>query len=168
MLFSMAPLHLLGHNDQKWGEIWLFIMWCPWHKCWHQMVPMALKMTSFYSLCQDELQLGHIMPFALVAVLCDADGIINGTISFLMSKWLKLGATLLFSPCATIGIVISSMWCQWHCQLHHCICQVNMIETRCNMTFLVMSCHWHQCWNHMMPSALSKVPLHSLHQEIQN
>ena len=42
-----------------------------------------------------------------------------------------------------------------------------MIEMKCNMTFLVMSCHWHQCWHHMIPSALSK-EFTSLHQDDQN
>ena len=39
---------------------------------------------------------------------------------------------------------------------------------RCNGTFLVMSCHWHWCWHHMMPSALLKETLHSLHEDNQN
>ena len=43
-----------------------------------------------------------------------------------------------------------------------------MIEMRCNMTFLIMSYHWHYFWHHMIPSALSKVPLHALQQDVQN
>ena len=55
-------------------------------------------MTSFHSLGQDnwnEVQLGHAMSLALMSESHDADGIINGTISFLMSKWLKWGAAWL-------------------------------------------------------------------------
>ena len=73
--------------------------------------------------------------------------------------------SMTFWSCAATGIDMHSMWCWQHCQWHHCICLVTMIEMRWNMTFLVISCHWHWCWHRMMASALSKEPLHSLHNQ---
>ena len=48
-----------------------------------------------------------------------------------------------------------AMWCQLHHQWYHCMCLVNIIKMRCNMTFLVMGCHWYQ--HFMIPMALSMV-----------
>ena len=94
MLLSMVPLHLSGHNDKMWWNIALCTCDAKGPQCWHYMVPMALKM-KFYPLGQDdsnEVQLGHVMPLALVPPSHGADDIINDTIAFLMSKWSKWAA----------------------------------------------------------------------------
>ena len=89
------------------------LMWCYWDQCWHHMVPVGLKMTSLHPLRQDNwnvAQLGHVIPVALVSESHDADGIINGTIAFLISKWLKWSEAWLFWSCAAIGIYTDSKW----------------------------------------------------------
>ena len=66
------------------------------------MVPMVLKRTSYYLWGQDnwnEVQLGHVMPLALVSVSHNAYGIINGTILFLLSIWLKWSAAWFLVMC---------------------------------------------------------------------
>ena len=68
---------------------------------------------------QNELQhdlFVHVMPLALASASSYADGVINGILSSLRSRWLKWFAT-------------------W--------------------PFLVMWCHWHQNWCHMILMALS-------------
>ena len=39
---------------------------------------------------------------------------------------------------------------------------------KCNMTFLVMKCHWCQCYHHTMLMASSMKPLHFPGQDNQN
>ena len=142
-------------------------MWCHWHQCWHLTVPMALKITSFHSLCEDNqnrVQLGHIMPLALVLLSHDVNGIINSTIPFLMSEWLKWGATWLFGSCHAIGTNVGIKWCHQHCQRYLYIPYIKTINMRSNKTFLFMWCHWQSHWYHMMPMVSSMAPLHSLGQ----
>ena len=107
-------------------------MWCHWHQCWHHMVPMALIRHNFIPYIKrigSEEQLGHVMPLPLVSVSHDADSIINGTIPFLMSKWLKwsgaslfghvLPLVLTYASCDADGInnstiaFVRSMWLKW-------------------------------------------------------
>ena len=42
-----------------------------------------------------------------------------------------------------------------NCQWHLCISYVMTIEMRCNITFLVLWCHWHWHWYHIKPAASS-------------
>ena len=110
MLLPMTLFHLLDKNQNEVKHDALY-MWCHWHHCWHHMVPMILKMTLFYSLDQDnwnEVHLGQVMPWHRYQSH-GANGIINGNILFLMSKWLKLGAAWLF------GHVLPCHW-YWHMQ----------------------------------------------------
>ena len=84
----MAQLHLLGLNNQTELKHDSCTRATTDTSVGITKVTMALKMT-FYSLGEDnwnEVQLVHVMPLALVSVSHDADGIINGTIPFLMSK----------------------------------------------------------------------------------
>ena len=93
-------------------------MWCHLYQC-HVML-MASSMTPLHSLGQDNWNkvqnemFGHVT--SLVLVSHDVDGIINGTIPFLWSRWSKWGAG--FSSYDTIGVHLSITWCQWHFQLH--------------------------------------------------
>ena len=119
-----GTIAFIGSQWSIWDETWLFV----------HVIPLAPVLASkganctendiVYSLSQDnwnEVQLGHVMPLALVSVSHDADGIINGTIPFLIAKWLNELINNFRSYAAT-GIDISSMWCWWYCQWHHCIC----------------------------------------------
>ena len=83
-------------------------------------------------------------------------------------KMIEMRCIMTFCSSAMIGTDISSTWFWWHCQWHHCISWVKMMEMWCNVTFLDMSCLWHYCWHHKMPSALAKAPLHSLGQDNEN
>ena len=120
-------------------------------------------MASLHFLVQDdrcEVQnhfLGHMMPLELALVSYDPNSIVNATITLIRSrcsKWnvrMAFSIALLHSLCPDeqsevqhnfLGhyvIGASVTWCQWH----HCIPQDKMIEMGCNMTFLVMLCHWH-------------------------
>ena len=66
------------------------------------------------------------------------------------------------------------MWCYWH--LPHLIPMASplvplhfkMIIMRCNMTFLVMWCHWHQLLHHMMPMTSSMTPFNAFGQDKWN
>ena len=79
----------------------------------------------------------------------DTDGIVNSTITFLVSRCSKWGAKWLFWSCYAIGTSVT--WCWWH----QCIPYAKMTEMRCNMTYLVMSCHCHRFLNHDAISILS-------------
>ena len=88
------------------------------------------------------------------------------------------------------------LWCQWHCQWHHCIHYITMIKwvgmtffhvmplvpalLSCNAnciikgTIFFMMCNmaflvtWCQFWQHMILMVLSKAPQHLLVQDYQN
>ena len=124
MLLSMAPLHFIRSQWLKWGKTWLFVYVMPLVPALASHGPVASIVTSFHSLGQgnwNKVQLDLVKPLTLVSVSHDADGIISGTVAFLMWKWLKWGAAWHFWSCAAIGIDIGSMWCWWYCQWHHCI-----------------------------------------------
>ena len=146
MLLSVVPLHLLGHNDQNEMKHDSLYIWCHWHQGWHHMVWMASKMT-FYFLGLDnwnKVQLGHVMSLVLVSASLDADGIINSTIPFLMSKWLKWVAAWILIMC-----------CHWHWNKQcvmlmalskaplHSLCPDDQYEMQND--FFVLYCHWYQC-----------------------
>ena len=60
------------------------------------------------------------------------------------------------------GAGVRETW-YWHChQWHYCICYVNTIKLRCNITFFVIWC----CWK--LVSALSMAPLYLLGQDNQD
>ena len=86
-------------------------MWYHWHKCLNHMVPIALKMTSFSSLAQDnwnEVQLNHVMLVVVGSVSHDGGGIINGTIQFLcQNDWYEVQHDFLV------------MCCHWHWHKRH-------------------------------------------------
>ena len=92
-------------------------------------MPMLLPMAPLHLLShndQNEVKpyfLNHGMP--LVLALLSYNCIISSTILFIRWRQLK-----------------QSMISNWlHCQWHHFVCEVKMIETRFNMTFMVL---WYQ------------------------
>ena len=73
---SMAPFHLLGHDDEKEMQ----------HDLFGHVMPMATSMAQLHFFSQDnqnEVQynfLGHVMLLKLVSVSHNANSVINGTI----------------------------------------------------------------------------------------
>ena len=53
------------------------------------------------------------------------------------------------------GIGACIMWCRQQYQCHYCILQVEMIEMRCNMTFLVMWHNWYLHWHRANVNSIS-------------
>ena len=51
---------------------------------------------------------------------------------------------------------------------YHCIPYFKMIKMRCKRCFLVMWCHWYWCHYHLITTASSITPLHSLGQDNWN
>ena len=112
MVLHMAPMHSLGYNNQHelrhdffqsfdTTGVGIEIMWCQQHP------PMAPLQDNQNEVQQDLL--GNVIPSAMALASHDADGIINGSIAFLRSRWLKWDAAWPF-------LVI---WCHW--QWHHLI-----------------------------------------------
>ena len=97
--------------------------------------------------------LGNVIPLALA--WHNANSIINGTTAFPRPRQLKWGATWLSWSCAATGASVSITWCWWHNQWNHCISQVKTINMRCNIAFLLMWCHVHQC--HLIPKDIVKM-----------
>ena len=76
-----------------------------------------------------------VLPLVHVLVSYDTDGIINSTIVFVMSRWLKWGATWFIWSCDAIGSGVSVIWCWQHCKCHLCNHYDKMIKMRCISTF---------------------------------
>ena len=147
MLLSMVSLHLLGYSDQNEVKMTFSIMGCYWYK--HCSHVITSSVAPFQSLGQDNWN----------KMLHDTDGIISSTVLFVRSRWLIQDATwLLQMPVLAsqdTGVImnstielVSSRWPKWDA----------------SWTFSV-SCHcWHWHQDHVLPVALSAVPLHSLVQ----
>ena len=128
----------------KWGKTWLF--WsCATIGTSHaiHVMVIVLLITQLHFLGQgnwNEMQhefLVNMMPVVLASASHYPNGIINGTIPFISSRWLKWVAIWLFSQI--------DHWCRhWHnlflkyLEWYHCISWIKVIEIRGNMTFLVM------------------------------
>ena len=116
-----GSIFFIRWTQLKQGVTWHLVMWCFQHQCEHHMILMALSMAQFWFVWTRWLKHGgtqlfrHVIP---VLVSHDTDVIINSTIAFVSSKLSKRNATWLFQSFST---GISIMWCQWHCQYHHCI-----------------------------------------------
>ena len=119
---------------------------------------LASSMAPLFSLDHDnqnEAQhdiFGHMMPLAPVS--CDAGGIINGTIAFLRSRLLKLGATWPFWSMMPLAQVLAS--CNVYGIMNaplHSLGQDTQNEVQ--LEFVVLWCHCHWLWGHMMPMAPS-------------
>ena len=140
-MFTMASLHLLGHNDKNDVKNDFF----------SHVMQNASSMTPFCSLCEDSWNkvwhdsFGHIMLLAPVHVLHDPNGILNSPILFVRSRWLKQDAKWLFGSCDASGGINSitmTFSVIWHCW------------------------YWHE--HNVMPMALPITPLYSLHQDNWN
>ena len=137
----------------KCSTIWLLVMQCHWHWHQHYMILMA-PLLSLSSGDQNEVQhdfLGHVIPLASALASHDADCIVNATITFLMSRQSKWGATWLFGymmPLVPVSVsrevngIIAFLRSKWW-------------KMRYSITF-VMWCHWHQ--HHMIPMAYNADP----------
>ena len=146
----MAPLHLLGYNDQIQIE--------PIHDFFNQVMPLVLKLLScnakwiingfIFPLGEDnsnkvwQNSCGHMMLLAPdkyhMALMT-----INGTILFVRSRWLNQGSTWLSLSWDTSVGTISH---RWHHQYHHCISYFTIINMRCNITHSSQPCdmkHWY-------------------------
>ena len=152
----MAPLHLLSHNDQNEVKQVSLPLWWHWDQCWYYMVPVALKMTSFHSLGQDilnEMQIGYVMPLALVAVTwCWWHHQWHHCIPYV--KKIKMRYKLPFWSCAAIEIDISSMWCWWHCHWPlHMLGQDDWNEVQHDFFVIWYHLYWHQLneWHQCIP-----------------
>ena len=100
------------------SKVWhdFLVIWCCWHQCEHHMTLIALSVTPFHFLSQNDWNkvqhnlFGHVIPvfahMTLMALL----------IAFVTSRWSKWDATWHFCSFDTDGTGISIMWCQWHCQ----------------------------------------------------
>ena len=78
----------------------------------------------------------HVMLLALASVSHAANSIISDTILFVRLDDQNKEQHAFFGHVTPL-VLASHQW-QWHCQWHHCICQIKTIEMRCNMTFSVM------------------------------
>ena len=58
---------------------------------------------------------------------------------------MECGIAWVFQSFDTVSTGISIIWCQYHCQQHIGIHYIQMTETMCNITVLVLSCHWYWC-----------------------
>ena len=132
------------------------IIWCHWHLHHHHVMQKALLMAPLHSLDQDdknEVQhdfIGYVTPLAPASASHDADGIVNSTTTFLCLDEQ--------SQVQNDFLVMLYHWCQCQCHLMSMASLyflVNMTEVKCNMTFLVIPCHWHWYCHHMMLSAFS-------------
>ena len=78
------------------------VIWCHWHWHQHHVIQTVLLMAPLHSLGpddQNEVQhyfFGHVTQLAPASPGHDADGIVNGTITFLMSRWSKWSKKWLF------------------------------------------------------------------------
>ena len=121
MVFSMAPLHSLGPNDQNEVK----------HDFFRYLVPLvpALLACDTNWIIKDIISFirwrqlkwdvhnsfGHAMLLAKVWTPNNTNGTVNGTIAFVSSRWSKWDANWLFSY-LTLGTGISIMEDQCHCQ----------------------------------------------------
>ena len=103
----------------KQGVTWLLVMWCCWQHCQSHITLIALPMAPFCLLAWDNWDgvqhdfFGYGMP---VLASQDTNGIINSTMVFVRSKWLKWHARWLFQFFDIVGSSISITWFHWHCQ----------------------------------------------------
>ena len=132
----------------RWGQLkkgvtWLLVKWCCWHQCEHHMTLMALSMTQFYLLNQDDWN----------KVQHDTDGIIN-TQRHLLDQDDQNKQHHDFFIYLTLSTGITIMWCQLHF-VNSSIVFIRPSQPKtmcmCNITFFSMQCHWCWCQCHMMP-----------------
>ena len=104
-------------------NITFLIMWFHW--CWHQchVMPMVSSMAPLHSLHQGNLNEVQHQFLAIDTIGTSGRvkwySVVNGTTTFLRTKWLKWGATWCFWPCYTIGwhphisTLLGSRWSKW-------------------------------------------------------
>ena len=126
LLFGhVLPLASVSHDANGiFNGIIAFLRsrWLKWGATWHfgHVKPLApasdnvdsIFMASLHSLYPDNWnEVQHDF------WLCDANGIINGTIAFVGSRWLKWSATWPFWSCDAFSTGICIKWCWWcpHC-----------------------------------------------------
>ena len=146
------------------------VMWNHWHWHLHYVVPMALSMAPLHALGQ-MIKIKYI--FLVIWHCCNwcHHNMMSTTLSMAplqllgQDDWNKVQHDF-FDHVIPLTPVLAS-WCQWYCQWYHCIHYSNMTEMRCAMIFFIWH-HSYWCQHNMMPTTLSKAPLHLLHQEDQN
>ena len=116
----------------RWQKQNLLVIWHPWHWC-------------------------HVIPLALVSASCDINGIINGSIVCL-DKTTEIRAKWSFWSCNATSTCNCILWCKCCHQCHDYIPPVKVIKIRCNMTYLVMWCHWHQQCMTPMTLSMTLIP----------
>ena len=100
MVLSMAQLHSLGHSHQTEVKQNFPVMYCHWYQhCCHMMLTLS-SMAPLCSLGEDKwnkmwYDFGHVMLIAPVPAPYYTVGIVNSTVLFVRSWWLKEGATWL-------------------------------------------------------------------------
>ena len=88
MVSSLTPPNSLSQNNWNECNMTFLVMWFHWH--WHQnhnsngTIELGLDDQGW---AHDFF--GHMMPLPLAFVSYDAEGVINSTIAFLGSRWLK-------------------------------------------------------------------------------
>ena len=98
------------------------VIWCHWHWYQHHVMQTTLLMVPLHSLGQDdqnEVQhdvLDHVTALAQASTSNYANGIVNGTITFLISKWSKWCAKSPIWSCnSSISVKVQdgmiSLWC---------------------------------------------------------
>ena len=134
-------------------------------------MPIAATMALLHSLGRDdwtEVQhdcSGHVTPLPWVSVSCDADDMMNGTITFFRSRYSKWGATWHFGHVMPLALALVS---------HYANVVINA-----TITFLrSRQSNWDASWHFWPPDALapalhdamasSVAPLYSLGQDDQN
>ena len=121
VLLSTVPLHSLGHNDQNEVK----------HDFFSYVMITASWMASLCSLCEGNQNkvwhdsFGHVMPLAPVWASHDLDGIVNGSILFVRSRWLKQCATWSLASHDTDHIINATI----------AFVSFKMTKMRCNMIF---------------------------------
>ena len=109
------------------------------------------------------------MPLMLVSVSHQANGVINGTIQLVRSRWPKGDGHDFWScdACDATDTSITIMWCHWHQHHHH----VMPMETSMAPLHLFSQYNqnkvqnWHWCWHCLMPMASKTATLYSLGQD---
>ena len=162
-----STIIFLGQDDRSKLQHDFLIHICHWHWHQHQVMQTALLMAPLHSLGQMikmkcNKTFGHVT--LLPPASHDTDGIINSTITLLISEQSKWGPKCLFQLCMATCASFNVTWCQWD----ECIPLVKMIEMSCSKNFHAMSCQQHWCWHHMILSAFPMSPFHSLGQENQS
>ena len=73
--------------------------------------------------------------------------------------------TCVYNVCTCLDMSLGWQWC---CQGYHCILQVSVIKTSCNITVLLLWCHWKQHWCYVMLMASSVTAASSLCEDNWN